>query len=126
MSDIKFDQDGKARFPTKYHGEVILSQDKWETICSQPERLYYRYNGDKISTTLVNPDSVRHHRHNEGQFFYYKEFGTLKLREEVEVPCPPWCKYFAVVIDERTKRVRTVFPVRKPKEGKPYISREGN
>jgi hypothetical protein len=72
VPDINFGKDGKAIFPTKYHGEVTLSKTKWDIICNEPERHYYRFNGEKIATTLVNPDSVRRHQHEQRQFFYYK------------------------------------------------------
>ena len=77
MPDIEFGDDGKCLFPTKYHGGVTLSKAKWEIICGEPERDYYRFNGEKIATTLINPDSVRHHRHEKNQFFYYKKFRRI-------------------------------------------------
>ena len=119
MADISFDSSGKAHFPTKHHGEVTLSKGKWDTICGQPERLYYRYNGEKIATTLINPDEVRHHRKEPTQFFYYKQFSTIRLSIDVEVPLKG-CRYFAVVIDQSTGRICTVYPVPKPKEGQKF------
>jgi hypothetical protein len=43
VPDIVFGKDGKASFPTKYHGEVTLSKVKWEIICGQKERHYYTF-----------------------------------------------------------------------------------
>ena len=76
--DVSFDPDGKVRFPTKHHGEVTFSQGKWWDICARPERYFYRLNGDKIATTLVNPDMVRHHGVVPSQFLYYKRFDTFR------------------------------------------------
>lgn len=119
MPDISFGKDGKAIFPTKYHGDVSLSKAKWETICGEPERAYYRFNGDRVATTLINPDSVRHHRHEPNQFFYYKRFLRLNMNEIVEAG-PFWGVYFAVIIDVSTSRVCTVYPVEQPKPGKAF------
>ena len=65
MPEIEFTDAGKCVFLTKYHGIVTLSQAKWEIICGEPERRYYRFNGEKIATTLINPDIVRYHRHEK-------------------------------------------------------------
>jgi hypothetical protein len=77
VPDIAFGDDGLVVFPTKHHGNVILSKIKWAIICNEPERHYYRYNGEKIATTLINPDQIRHHKHNENQLFYYKNSKSL-------------------------------------------------
>ena len=121
MPNISFDASGFARFATRYHGEVTLSKAKWEKICSEPERTYYGSNGDKIGTTLVNPDIVRHSNHYPNQFHYYKKFGSMKLNAAVEVttgrfPFP----YFCVIVDDTTKRVCTSYPVQSPKPGKEF------
>lgn len=118
MPDISFGSDGKVTFPTKYHGEVTLSKDKWDTICNRPERYYYRLNGEKIPTTLVTPDLVRHHRDIETQFFYYKKFDKFTIVENVEGPVP--FKFMTVIIDTATQRICTIYPVEKPKSGKEY------
>jgi len=118
LPDISFGSDGKVTFPTKYHGEVTLSKDKWETICNCPERYYYRLNGEKIPTTLVTPDHVRHHKDIETQFFYYKKFEKFTIVENVEGPAP--FRFMAVIIDTATQRICTVYPVDKPKSGKEY------
>ena len=118
MADISFRPDGLAIFPTRYHGEVTLTRWKWEEICAERERFYYKHNGEKVATTLINPDIVRHHRIEPNQFFYYKEFETYKLDEGIEGPVR--CKFFAVIVDVSTKRVCTLYPVIEPKEGKEY------
>jgi len=121
MPDITFDPSGHATFPTKYHGEVVLSKGKWAKICQEPERWYYHNNGDKISTTLINPDYVRYHSTYPNQFFYYKAFPSITLKEGVEASTgttiPP---YFAVIIDNSTKKICTVYPTEKPKLGKEF------
>jgi hypothetical protein len=121
MPDIAFDSSGHARFPTKYHGEVVLSKNKWDKVCQAPERWYYHNNGEKVATTLINPDYVRSHATYPNQFLYYKAFTSFTIRDGVEVstgnPYPP---YFAVVIDISTKKVCTVYPTEKPKLGKEY------
>ena len=119
MLDIVFGKDGKAIFPTKYHGEVTLSKTKWDIICAEPERAYYRFNGEKIATTLINPDSVRHHQHQPNQFFYYKKFLSINLDATVEMR-RFWGVYFAVIIDADAGRVCTVYPVERPKPGKAF------
>lgn len=119
-SDISFGSDGLAKFPTKYHGDMTLSKGKWTTICSQPERAYYKFNGDKIPTTLINPDEIRHHQHIASQLIYYKGFATWKIKEGAEAPVPNFAQYFAVVVDTATGRVCTVYPTKKIKNGKKY------
>lgn len=119
MPDIVFGKDGKATFPTKYHGEVTLSKGKWDIICAEPERAYYRFNGEKVATTLINPDSVRHHRHEPNQFFYYKKFLNINLNGGVEIGAF-WGVYFAVIIDVDSGRICTVYPVEQPKPGKAF------
>lgn len=120
MADISFDSSGKAYFTAKYHGRVTLSKQKWETICSEPERFYYKSNGEKIATTLINPDVIVYHRHFEKQLFYYKKFDKFRINDKTEFS--PRCKYFAVIIDISTARICTVYPVEKPKEGKIFKS----
>lgn len=115
MADIVFDSDCRITFPSKYHGDVSLSRAKWNQICSEPERFYYRHNGEKVATTLVNPDFVRHHKTIASQLIYYKRFDSFKIAERVEGPMP--CKLMAVVIDTATQRVCTVYPTDKPKAG---------
>jgi hypothetical protein len=118
LPDIAFDADKRARFPTKYHGEVSLSEGKWWDICARPERYYYRLNGDKIGTTLVHPDLVRHHEKEPNQFIYYKAFQKFQIVEGVEAPS--LLKLMAVVIDVATEKICTVYPTDKPKAGKEY------
>ena len=115
MADIYFEDDGKARFLTRHHGEVTLSKKKWDEICGEPERDYYHLNGDKIPTTLIAPDTVRHHASIDTQFIYYKHFDKIMLKPNIEVPAP--VKLMAVVIDTETGRVCTVYPTDKPKSG---------
>jgi hypothetical protein len=117
VPDIEFRDDGKCVFPSKYHGELTLSKAKWDTICNEPERRYYRFNGEKVATTLINPDYVRCHRSEQNQFFYYKKFMRIYTDTGVEIPWPNGI-YFAVVIDEITCRICTVYPVENPKPGK--------
>jgi len=115
LADISFRSDGRVTLPTRYHGEVTLSQGKWNEICAEPERFHYRHNGEKIPTTLITPDSVRHHSSTASQFIYYKRFDKFKIAENVEGPMA--CKFMAVVIDTATQRVCTVYPTNKPKSG---------
>jgi hypothetical protein len=123
MSNLEFDDDGYLTLSTKYHGEVTLSRGKWEKICQEPERLWYKFNGEKIPTTLVNPDYIRYHEKKETQIIYYKEFHRHKLSKNIEVPTIR-AKFFAVVIDTKTSKVCTVFPVVKPKKGKEFKPEE--
>jgi hypothetical protein len=124
LADISFRPNGKAEFPTKYHGEVSLSQKKWDEICREPERFYYRLNGEKVPTTLVAPDFVRQHGRIATQFIYYKRFDSFKIMEGVEAPLP--CKLMAVVIDTTTGRVCTVYPTDRHKPGSKEYKPEGN
>ena len=117
MPDIVF-VNGTVSFPTKYHGDVTLSENKWNDICGKPERYYYRYNGEKVATTLITPDHIRHHKHEKNQFFYYKQFESFKLAEGVRVSLG--AKYMSVVIDIGSQRVCTVYPLDQPKTGKEY------
>lgn len=117
MADIEFDDDGRARFLTRHHGEASLSQAKWSQICARPERYHYRLNGDKVATALIAPDLVRCHDAIATQYLYYKRFPKWQIAAGIEGPNP---LLMTVVIDEATKRVCTVYPVRRPKEGKEY------
>lgn len=118
MADITFGSNGLALFSTKYHGEVTLSKWKWDQICKEPERFYYKYNWEKVPTTLVAPDYVRHHKIISTQFMYYKKFDTFMVTDKVEGPLP--CKFMAVVVDTATQCVCTVYPTDRPKLGKEY------
>lgn len=119
MPDISFGSNDRAIFPTKYHGHVTLSKVKWDIICSKPERQYYRFNGEKVATTLISPDMVRLHRVEANQFFYYKKFAAVSLAGNVSgLPPPGPGVYFTVIIDQSTNRICTVYPVLKPKPGK--------
>ena len=115
MADIVFESDGKARFPTKHHGEVALSKAKWDQICAQPERYYYRLNGEKVAMTLAEPDMVRHHTTIASQFLYYKSFPRFVIAPGVEVSGR--AAMIAVAIDTATHRVCTIYPTDKPKIG---------
>jgi len=117
LPDLTFNQEQRAVFPTKYHGEVSLSKPKWDEICQEPERFYYRENAEKIATALINPDVVRFHNKYDHQFIYYKMFETIKIgNREVELKIKHW----AVIIDVTTHRVCTVYPTTKPRAGKEY------
>lgn len=116
MADIYFEDDGKARFPTRYHGEVTLSRAKWDEICEEPERFYYHLNGDKVGTALIAPDTVRHHVSIATQFMYYKSFPKFWLLPGVEGPG----MLMAVVIDTATQKVCTLYPTYRPKPGREY------
>jgi hypothetical protein len=115
LPDISFGPHGTVAFPTKYHGEVTLSHTKWDIICNQPERYYYRRTGEKVPTTLIAPDYVRHYKTITSQFIYYKKFESFRITDGIDGPLP--CKYFAVVIDTARGRVCTVYPTDKPKTG---------
>lgn len=117
MPDLNFNNDQKAIFPTKHHENVTLSKNKWDQICNEPERFYYRENAENIATTLINPDTVRYNRNYENQFIYYKRFETIRFNNrEIEL----LVKYWAVVIDKDTRKVCTVYPVTRPKSGDEY------
>jgi hypothetical protein len=124
LGDITFNANGRVIFPTKYHGDVAFSKGKWDAICSKPERYYYRHNGEKVATTLITPDFVRHHKDIPTQFFYYKRFETFKIAETIEGPMA--CKLMAVVIDTATQRLCTVYPTDKPKTGSRQYKPQGS
>jgi len=119
VSDISFEVSGKTNFPTKYDGEVFFLKEKWDRICIEPERYYYRLNGEKVSTTLINPDYVRYNRNYENQVIYYKQFDSYMIAENVTAPIP-WVKAMAVVVDVVQKKVCAVYPTDKIKSGKEY------
>ena len=119
MPEIDFAGKDTCVFPTKHHGEVTLSKTKWSIICGAPERYYYRYNGEKVATTLINPDLVRYHAHEKNQFFYYKKFTKIYTDTGIEIPVGSGI-FFAVIIDTGTGRICTVYPVREPKIGKTF------
>lgn len=117
MPDLTFNQNQRAVFPTKYHGDVSISKAKWDEICQEPERFYYRENAEKVATTLINPDEVRCSKKYSNQFIYYKVFDTIKIgNREVDSKV----KFWAVVIDKITARICTVYPTLKPKVGSEY------
>jgi hypothetical protein len=119
VPNVTFGPDDKSVFPTKYHGDVTLSKVKWDLICSAAERGYYPFNGEKVATTLINPDIVRYHKKEANQFLYYKKFSNIIIAPGVSAT-PADGVYFAVIIDDSTKRICTVYPVPKPKEGKEF------
>jgi hypothetical protein len=125
VPDIQFGHDGKRVFTSKFHGELTLSKTKWDIICAEPERAYYRANGEKIATTLINPDQVRRSQSDRNQFFYYKKFMRIFTDKGVEVAWPSGI-FFAVVIDATTARICTVYPVEKPKPGKAFVPPKTN
>ena len=117
MPDLNFGKNNRAHFPTQYHGEISISKDKWDEICQEPERFYYKENGEKLATTLINPEIVRHSKHGDDKFIYYKKFETIKIgNREVSTRI----QYWAVAIDSETKRICTVYPTSKPRMGKEY------
>ena len=117
MPDLTFAQDDRAHFPTKYHGQVSISKIKWNEICQEPERFYYRENAEKIATTLINPDYVRYSHNHANQFVYYKRFDTIVIgNREVASKVKVW----AVIIDSKTYRICTVYPTPKVKKGKEF------
>lgn len=117
MPNFTFNENNRVELPTKHHGVVSLSKTKWEEICQQPERFYYKDNAEKISTALVNPDYVRHSHNYRDQIIYYKKFDTFQLGNKT---MNSFVKYWAVIIDCKTKRICTVYPTPKPKTGKEY------
>jgi hypothetical protein len=120
VPDIIFGNDGKAIFPTKHHGNVTLSKAKWDIICQCAERRLYRFNGEKVATTLINPDQIRHHKYEKNQLFYYKRFMSITLDNMVAIDLNAGV-YFAVVIDTGTGRICTVYPVEQPKTGRLFV-----
>ncbi len=117
MPNFPFNNTNKIDLRTKHHGTVSLSKAKWEEICSEPERFYYRDNAEKVSTTLINPDYVRNSHNYATQVIYYKRFETFKIgNKEIN----SIVKFWAVIIDPTTKRVCTIYPTPKPKSGKEY------
>ena len=117
MPDLNFNQEGRANFPTKYHGQVSISKIKWDEICQEPERFYYRENAEKIATTLITPELIRHHNIYPRQLIYYKKFETFILgNREIDLRL----KYWSIIIDIGTNRICTIYPVAKPKPGKEY------
>ena len=123
MAELGFDKSGCIRFPTKYHGDVTLSKKKWDEICLHAERQWYKFNGEKVATTLVTPDRVRYHYNHQqytDQFFYYKEFISYNLTPNITIPVSIKVKFFAVIIDTNTNKVCTVYAVRNPKKGRDF------
>lgn len=121
MPDVSFDDSGHVKFPTKSHGDVTLSKYKWDRICNEPERWYYRLNGEKIATTLINPDHIRCHQYIRTMFFYYKAFPEILLAEGIAATTGgKFHAYFSVLIDTATAKVCTIYPVQSPKPGEEF------
>ena len=117
MPDLTFDKANRCFFPTKHHGEVSISKAKWDEICQEPERFYYRENAEKVATALINPEHVRYSKNYQNQFVYYKKFEMIRLGgKEVNSRAPYW----SVIIDVSTKKICTLYPTPKPKSGKEY------
>lgn len=121
MPDLTFNQEKRAVFPTKHHCDVSISKAKWDEICQEPERFYYKENAEKIATTLINPDLVRYSENHNNQFIYYKMFENIMIGNKEVISR---VKYWAVVIDITTNRVCTIYPTPKPKKGKEYKGRD--
>ena len=120
MPDISFGPDGRAVFPTKYHGDFILSKKVWDEKCAYPERSYFRHNGEKVGTTLINPDYVHISSTRPNQLKYYKAFDKFMLSDKITLPTTKHNKMWAVIIDENTRFVCTIYPTEKPRSGKEY------
>ena len=120
MGSLLFDKEGFAKLPTKHHGDITLSKWKWDEICREPERTWYRFNEEKIATTLIVPDEVKHNSKYAGQIIYYKAFDSYKIFENVEVPAQQQFRYFCIVIDPEREKVCTVMPRDKPKKGQEF------
>lgn len=118
MAAITFASNGRVQLSTKHHGDVTLSKVKWDIICAQPERFFYRFNSEKVPTVLINPDLVKCHRTEPRQVIYYKSFDTCKINDTTEITVR--CKWWAVIVDTKTKRVCTIYPTDKPKPGKEF------
>ncbi len=117
MPDLAFDKENRCYFSTKHHGEVSISKAKWDEICQEPERFYYRENAEKIATTLINPEYVRYSKNYQSQFMYYKKFEMIRIgSKEVNSTVPYW----SIIIDDSTKKICTLYPTPKPKSGKEY------
>ena len=117
MPDLVFGENNRAYFPTKYHGEVSISKAKWDEICQEPERFYYKENAEKIATTLINPEHVRLSENYPDQFMYYKKFEMIRIGGKEVVSRAP---YWAIVIDTLTRKICTLYPTLKIKHGKEY------
>lgn len=87
-----------------------------ECDLQQAGKVLLPFNGDKVATTLIAPDVVRHHTSIRTQFLYYKKFPKWQLAAGVEGPA----MMMAVVIDTEAQRVCTMFPVHQPKRGREY------
>ena len=117
MPDLAFGKDNRSYFPTKYHGEVSVSKAKWDEVCQEPERFYYRENAEKIATALVNPEHVRHSKNYPNQFMYYKKFEMVRIGGKEVISRAP---YWAIVIDVSTRKICTLYPTPRVKSGKEY------
>ncbi len=120
MPDISFPSNGRAVFSTKHHGDFTLSKKVWDEKCSYPERSYFRYNGEKIGTILINPDCIYVSDKHPNQLKYYKEFDRIALSDKITVPTNKHNKMWAVIVDEATRYVCTIYPTEKPRSGKEY------
>ena len=95
-----FDDSGSVYFQSRHDGKIRLLTDTWEKhILARPERGHFRYNAEKIPTTLVNPDYVRESlRDGPDVHLYYKAFPSWKLSEAIEIPSSNSMRFMVVVV----------------------------
>lgn len=115
-----FDDSGNAYFQSRYDGKIRFSKDTWEKhILVRPERGHFRFNAEKIPTTLVNPDYVRESlRDGPDVHLYYKAFPSWKLSETVEIPSSNSIRFMVVVVSTVKKLVLTIYLTGRIKAGK--------
>ena len=117
---FSFDESGSVHFQSRHDGKVRLWQATWEKhILARPERGHFRFNAEKVPTTLVNPDYVRESlRDGPEVHLYYKDFPSWKLSEMVEIPSSSSMRYMVVVVSTVKKLILTTYLTGRIKSGK--------
>ena len=115
-----FDNDGSVYFQSRHDGKIRFFRDTWEQhILVRPERGHFRFNAEKIPTTLVNPDYVRESlRDGPDGHLYYKAFPTWKLSEGLEIPSSDSMRFMVVIVSTVKKLILTTYLTGRIKAGK--------
>ena len=115
-----FNDSGSVYFQTRHDGKIRFSRDTWEKhILIRPERGHFRFNAEKIPTTLVNPDYVRESlRDGPEVHLYYKAFPTWKLSETVEISSSASMRFMVIVVSTVKKLILTSYLTGRIKTGK--------
>lgn len=114
MNEPTFDKNGHLKLIDPKGDAYCLTKETWEIKTKRPEREFLKLNFDKIELTITYPEKIRRSTKNKNCKIFYRKFSRMTIREGITVP---WDGYVAIVVNERDKRIETIYPARKIKQG---------